>query len=168
MAALRGSRELNVVLNAAHSGVGHGDAEAEGASDWDAHDQEWARVGGWVCMKKCGACCFLAASEPPDDADAAAQIRDMTGHDGWCRHFDKELLSCRIHETKPAFCRTSVASFQQLYGVPPDEFEAVARSSCCEAIIDVYGADSQELARYKTTSGASDWPDLQDLLSDTT
>ena len=54
---------------------------------------------------------------------------------------------CTIYETRPSFCRTSPESFQELYGIEPNQFETVARSSCCEAIADVYGPDSHELDR---------------------
>ena len=130
---------------------------------WDPKSQEWARIGSWVCMKNCGACCFLGATDSPDDAAVAAQLLDMTGNDGWCVHFDKQTRSCSIHETKPAFCRTSPESFADLYGVHEEEFETVARSSCCEAIGDVYGVESLELSRYKETAGGDYWPCLSDL-----
>ena len=31
-----------------------------------------------MCIKNCGACCFLAASDPPDDPEIAAQVEEMT------------------------------------------------------------------------------------------
>lgn len=145
----------------ARRAVGH--EKEDGVEGWDPERQEWARIGSWVCMKNCGACCFLGATDAPDDAGVAAQLLDMTGEDGWCKHFDKQTRSCSIHETKPAFCRTSPDSFAELYGVPPEEFETVARSCCCAAIGDVYGADSLELARYKGTAGGDYWPRLSDL-----
>ena len=60
---------------------------------------------------------------------------------------DQVSRGCTIYETRPSFCRTSPESFQDLYGIAPDQFEMVARSSCCEAIADVYGPDSHELDR---------------------
>jgi len=148
-------------LMAESAGVNGGGGEIDG---WDPESNEWARIGSWVCMKNCGACCFLGASEAPDAAPhIAEQLRDMTGSDGWCKFFDKESRSCSIHETKPAFCRTSADSFAALYGVPHEEFEVTARSSCCEAIGDVYGVESLELARYKHTAGGEDFPPLSDL-----
>ena len=66
--------------------------EAQDLSEWDPVNKEWARIGEWVCMKQCGACCFLGASDPPADATIAAQLKDMTARDGWCKHFDKVLL----------------------------------------------------------------------------
>jgi len=116
-------------------------------------------------MKQCGACCFLGASDPPDDPAIAAQLTEMTASDGWCKHFDKETRGCTIYETRPSFCRTSVDSFKSLYGVPEEQFETVARGACCEAIGDLYGFESPELDRYKETAGGSDWPDLDDVFS---
>ena len=147
-------------LMAEGAGVNGGGGEIDG---WDPESQEWARIGSWVCMKNCGACCFLGATEAPDDEGIAEQLRDMTGSDGWCKFFDKESRSCSIHETKPAFCRTSADFFAALYGVPHEDFEAVARSSCCEAIGDVYGVDSLELARYKDTAGDGNFAPLSDF-----
>ena len=66
--------------------------EAKDLSEWDPVNKEWARIGEWVCMKQCGACCFLGASDPPADETIAAQLKDMTASDGWCKHFDKVLL----------------------------------------------------------------------------
>ena len=194
----------------AASGTGPqgGGAEASELSGWDPVNKEWVRVGQWVCMKQCGACCYLGASDPPADEAVAAQLKDMTASDGWCKHFDKVAVSavsltpyfkryslhrlsvvlpsrspsltfarfscllardlfflpalsflcssigsdqvsrgCTIYETRPSFCRTSPESFQELYGIAPNQFETVARSSCCEAIADVYGPDSHELDR---------------------
>lgn len=186
-------------------GTGSQGANKGGATElsgWDPANKEWARVGQWVCMKQCGACCFLGASDPPADETMAAQLKDMTASDGWCKHFDKvslqtsfrvdpflphahlpsclcsnQLLSlarffrllffalfsrtlnlllidseqesrgCTIYETRPSFCRTSPESFRDSYGIPPEQFEMVARSSCCEAIADLYGSESHELDR---------------------
>jgi hypothetical protein len=48
-----------------------------------------------------------------------------------------------------------------------EDFEDVARASCCEAIGDIYGFESLELDRYKETAGGTEWPDLMDLTSGT-
>jgi len=65
------------------------EGDAGGVSGWDPRNKEWTRVGQWVCMKQCGACCYLGASDSPDDEAVAAQLKDMTAPDGWCKHFDK-------------------------------------------------------------------------------
>mmetsp|Transcript_26884 Transcript_26884/g.87957 ORF Transcript_26884/g.87957 Transcript_26884/m.87957 type:complete len:339 (-) Transcript_26884:108-1124(-) len=127
------------------------------ASGWN-EDQEMVnvRIDRWVCIKNCGACCYLAPDfgpEPPEDPEDAQKFKEMIGEDGWCVNLDKETKRCRIYQDRPSFCRTSAENFERLYNVPKRDFQEVAIGACKQTIIDVFGDESLEYDRYLRAVG---------------
>ncbi|HAN45095.1 MAG TPA: YkgJ family cysteine cluster protein [Cyanobacteria bacterium UBA8156] len=110
----------------------------------------------WQCMRGCGACCHLDPADRPDLADylTPAELDTylaMVGPDGWCRHYDRAERTCTIYGQRPRFCRVTPATFHDMFGVPPAEFEDFAIRCCLEQIAGVYGDRSLEDHRYRHT-----------------
>lgn len=107
----------------------------------------------WSCVKGCGACCYLEPSERPDleeylTPEELEQYLSMVGSEGWCINFDRTSRECRIYSNRPRFCRVEPESFQDMYGIAPEEINNFAIECCQEHISDIYGADSQEMQHF--------------------
>ncbi|KAL8158659.1 hypothetical protein V2J09_000196 [Rumex salicifolius] len=109
----------------------------------------------WQCVKGCGACCklnkgpeFASPEEIFDNAEDIELYKSMTGSDGWCIHYDKNMRTCSIYNDRPYFCRVQPDIFQMLYGVKERNFDKVACSACKETISSVYGVSSKELQHF--------------------
>ncbi|MGF1461032.1 MAG: YkgJ family cysteine cluster protein [Leptolyngbyaceae cyanobacterium] len=114
----------------------------------------------WQCIQGCGACCNLTPSERPDLDQylTAAELEhylSLVGDDGWCIHYDHATRRCAIYETRPKFCRVQADTFEQMFGISPDELDDFAIDCCTEQITAVYGAASQELAAFTAAIGHS-------------
>jgi len=76
----------------------------------------------WACLKKCGACCYLAPEErildQLSEQDHALYV-SMAGEDGWCVHFDKDNHLCGQYDDRPSFCR--IENLGSMYGIEDDE-----------------------------------------------
>lgn len=110
----------------------------------------------WSCMKHCGACCYLNPLEREEldsylTPQELAQYYSLVGADGWCIHYQKDTRTCGIYEQRPRFCRVSVETFEQMFGVTEGEFNDFAIDCCCEQIASVYGEDSEEMECYLET-----------------
>jgi Fe-S-cluster containining protein len=103
-------------------------------------------------MQGCGACCQLN----PDERDLEdyltpeelQQYLSMVGEGGWCVHFDRSSRLCTIYENRPLFCRVKPEIFQKMYEVEPADFDEFAIDCCHQHIEDLYGEESEEMARY--------------------
>lgn len=107
----------------------------------------------WHCIQHCGACCFLDPSERPDldqylNPDQLAHYLSLVGTDGWCIHFDHSHHTCTIYADRPHFCRVGVESFQEMYGIEPEELNDFAIDCCIEQIESIYGIPSQVMDQY--------------------
>ena len=111
-------------------------------------------------MERCGACCRL------DDYDEdvlrdmlkteedVVEYIDMIDENGWCKWFNSFTKTCTKYDERPRFCRATPETFQELYGVDPEEFDEFA-ISCCEFHIEnSYGLGSQEATRYQVFKGS--------------
>ncbi|NJR50084.1 MAG: YkgJ family cysteine cluster protein [Leptolyngbyaceae cyanobacterium CSU_1_3] len=112
----------------------------------------------WICVKQCGACCHLDPTDRPDLPDylSAPELNlylSMVGADGWCIHYDPEQRECRIYEKRPRFCRVEAASFQEMYGIEPEELNDFAIDCCHQQIEGVYGDRSLEMLRFDGAIG---------------
>lgn len=108
----------------------------------------------WSCMQHCGACCKLDDFDPDVLRQMLSKEQDVVEYlsmirpDGWCTHFDSFSRKCTIYDSRPYFCRATPQVFQQLYNVPPSQFDQFA-TSCCEFhIANTYGKESNEAFRY--------------------
>lgn len=107
----------------------------------------------WQCVKQCGACCHLDPQERPDledylSPDELQQYLAMVGDDGWCVNYDQLTRQCKIYDSRPRFCRVKPDTFEQMYQIPPNEFNEFAIDCCRQQIIGVYGEDSPEMEHY--------------------
>ncbi|MBD1910462.1 MULTISPECIES: YkgJ family cysteine cluster protein [unclassified Leptolyngbya] len=119
----------------------------------------------WFCVKKCGACCQLDPSDRPDldeylSPEELEQYLSMVGEDGWCIHYDSELRECQIYDDRPRFCRVRPDTFQDMFGVEPEEFNDFAIECCQQQIEGVYGNVSDEMLRFSLALG---WDAPKDL-----
>ncbi|MEO0541431.1 MAG: YkgJ family cysteine cluster protein [Cyanobacteria bacterium P01_A01_bin.105] len=110
----------------------------------------------WQCVKHCGACCQLDPSDRPELADyltaeQLSQYLGMVGEDGWCRHYDREQRLCTVYERRPDFCRVTAPTFEAMFGVRGADLNDFAIDCCEQQIEGVYGAKSEELARFVKT-----------------
>lgn len=119
----------------------------------------------WRCIQGCGACCYLNPLERPElneylTPDQLEEYLKLVGDDGWCIHFDSTNRQCRIYEQRPRFCRVESETFQEMYGIEPDELDEFAIACCVEQIEDMYGDRSLELLRFeKAVSPSVSAPD---------
>ena len=107
----------------------------------------------WHCVSGCGACCYLQPTDRDDLEDylTAAQLElylSLVGEDGWCIHYDRQQRSCKIYADRPEFCRVTVATFQEMFGIEADELPEFAVACCREHIADIYGQDSLEMQQF--------------------
>ncbi|MDB9315687.1 YkgJ family cysteine cluster protein [Spirulina sp. CS-785/01] len=112
----------------------------------------------WRCMENCGACCHLDPRDRPDlDHYLTPAELDLylsfVGEDGWCIHFDPKTRQCRIYEQRPRFCRVQPEIFEQMYGIPKEDFEEFAIDCCDQQISGVYGHRSPKRQQYKQLVG---------------
>jgi hypothetical protein len=112
----------------------------------------------WQCVKQCGACCNLDPSDRPEleeylDAEELYLYLSMVGEDGWCINFDRETRECRIYEKRPRFCRVTAETFEQMYGIEPEELNDFAIDCCRQQIEAVYGDRSLEMLRFDRAIG---------------
>ncbi|MEL7085052.1 MAG: YkgJ family cysteine cluster protein [Cyanobacteria bacterium J06597_1] len=108
----------------------------------------------WTCVAGCGACCYLQ----PGDRDeleeylTAEQLElylSLVGEDGWCVHYDRQQRNCLIYSDRPSFCRVTVPTFQQMFGIEAEDLPEFAAACCHEHIGDIYGNDSEEMQRFE-------------------
>ncbi|MEB3310315.1 MAG: YkgJ family cysteine cluster protein [Snowella sp.] len=107
----------------------------------------------WQCIKGCGACCNLDPSDRPDlenylSPEELSLYLSLVGEGGWCINFDPETRECRIYDERPRFCRVLPETFEQMFKVSLEEFNAFAIDCCEQQIEGVYGENSIELERY--------------------
>lgn len=107
----------------------------------------------WQCVKNCGACCQLDPADRPDLSDylSAQELTlymSLVGEDGWCINYDKATRRCRIYDERPNFCRVQADTFQQLYGIAPNDLNDFAIECCEQQISGVYGNRSEEMDRF--------------------
>ncbi|GAX38444.1 YkgJ family cysteine cluster protein [Nodularia sp. NIES-3585] len=115
-------------------------------------------MANWQCVKQCGACCNLDPAERPDLEEylspaELAQYLSMVGEDGWCINFDHSSRECSIYPNRPRFCRVEPETFQDMYGVEPEELDDFAIDCCREQIEGVYGDRSLEILRFNKAIG---------------
>ena len=107
----------------------------------------------WKCVSGCGACCYLKPDER-DELENYLTSEDLelylslVGKNGWCVNYDLRQRNCRIYEDRPTFCRVTVATFQQMFGIEAMDLPEFAAACCREHISDVYGEDSTEMQRF--------------------
>ena len=114
----------------------------------------------WQCVKQCGACCHLDASDLPDLdeyllPDELALYLSMVGSDGWCINYDRIDRECRIYADRPRFCRVESEVFADMYGIEPEELNDFAIECCEQQITGVYGDLSLEMVRFESAVGIS-------------
>ena len=114
----------------------------------------------WQCLDRCGACCYLEPLERPDleeylSPEELLRYLSMVGEDGWCIHFDQGSRRCRIYADRPGFCRVEPQTFEQMYGVGPEDLDEFAIACCLDQIDSVYGDRSIELLRYQRAIAAA-------------
>lgn len=115
-------------------------------------------MANWCCVKQCGACCHLDPSDRPDLADYLAPEEldlyfSLVGENGWCIHFDHDNRECQIYASRPRFCRVETETFQEMYGIEPEELNDFAIDCCREQIEGVYGDRSLEMIRFDQAVG---------------
>jgi uncharacterized protein len=112
----------------------------------------------WCCIKQCGACCHLDPSDRPDleeylTPDELHLYLGMVGEDGWCINFDPLNRECRIYDDRPRFCRVTAETFEEMFGIEPDELNDFAIDCCRQQIEAVYGDRSLEMLRFDRAVG---------------
>ncbi|MEL7037435.1 MAG: YkgJ family cysteine cluster protein [Cyanobacteria bacterium J06592_8] len=112
----------------------------------------------WQCVKNCGACCYLEPSERPEldeylDPEALELYLSLVGEDGWCIHYNSEDRNCNIYLDRPRFCRVQADTFEEMFGIEPEELNDFAIDCCQQQIEGVYGADSPEMSQFNQQVG---------------
>ncbi|NCJ06962.1 YkgJ family cysteine cluster protein [Synechococcales cyanobacterium C] len=112
----------------------------------------------WSCVKQCGACCHLDPQERPELEDYLspedfALYMSLVGADGWCIHYDALSRECQIYAKRPRFCRVTPETFEQLYGIEPEELNDFAIDCCRQQIEGVYGERSLESLQFERHIG---------------
>lgn len=115
-------------------------------------------MANWCCVKQCGACCHLDPSDRPDLAEYLSPEElvlyfSLVGENGWCIHFDHDSRECRIYADRPRFCRVEAETFEEMYGIEPEELNDFAVDCCREQIDGVYGDRSLEMIRFDQAVG---------------
>ena len=115
----------------------------------------------WQCVQSCGACCFLAPNERPDledylTPDQLALYLSLVGEDGWCIHYNADDRTCSIYDTRPDFCRVTAATFETMFDIDPTDLNDFAIDCCQQHIGDLYGDESDEMARFNQAVGWQD------------
>jgi Fe-S-cluster containining protein len=105
----------------------------------------------WRCIQGCGACCRLDPDLRPealdmlDDAQRQTYLA-MVGADGWCIHYDTGGQRCRIHASRPDFCRVStILTMLNAHGEAADR---LAISFCCQQIRSETGGRGKVMRRF--------------------
>jgi Fe-S-cluster containining protein len=114
----------------------------------------------WRCVKQCGACCHLDPAERPDletylSPEDLEFYLSLVGEGGWCVNFDHTTRECRIYPNRPRFCRVEADTFEEMFGIEPEELDDFAIDCCYEHIEDVYGDRSWEMLRFDREIGIS-------------
>jgi uncharacterized protein len=114
----------------------------------------------WQCVKQCGACCNLDPSDRPELADylTTEELQtylSLVGADGWCIHFDQDSRECKIYDSRPRFCRVQADTFQDMFGIQPEDLNDFAIDCCRQQIEAVYGDRSLEILRFDQAIGIS-------------
>jgi Fe-S-cluster containining protein len=112
----------------------------------------------WRCVKNCGACCHLDPTDRPDLAEYLTPEElelylSMVGEGGWCIHFDHATRECSIYSNRPQFCRVEAKTFQEMFGIEPEELNDFAVDCCRQQIEGVYGDRSLEILRFDREVG---------------
>lgn len=112
----------------------------------------------WRCVKYCGACCNLDPSDRPDleeylNPEDLHLYLSMVGEDGWCVNFNQMTRECTIYDDRPRFCRVTPETFEEMFGVEPEELNDFAIDCCREQIEAVYGDRSLELLKFEREIG---------------
>ncbi|WP_016951579.1 YkgJ family cysteine cluster protein [Anabaena sp. PCC 7108] len=112
----------------------------------------------WQCIKQCGACCHLDPADRPDleeylSPEELGLYLSMVGEGGWCVNFDQITRECTIYEHRPRFCRVEVETFQDMFGIEPEELNDFAIDCCRQQIESVYGDRSLEQIRFDQAVG---------------
>jgi uncharacterized protein len=117
----------------------------------------------WRCVRQCGACCHLAPEERPDleeclSPQEVSLYLSLVGEDGWCVHFDQKTRKCGIYLTRPRFCRVAPETFQDMYGIKPEDLDDFAIECCHQQIESMYGRLSVEMLRFNQEIWTSERP----------
>ncbi len=112
----------------------------------------------WRCVKQCGACCNLDPADRPGlelylMPEELLLYLSMVGVDGWCINFDHTTRQCKIYDDRPRFCRVQSDTFQEMYGIEPEEVNDFAIDCCRQQIEGVYGDRSLEMIRFDQAVG---------------
>jgi hypothetical protein len=112
----------------------------------------------WQCVKQCGACCNLDPGDRPELEDYLTPEELQTylsfvGEEGWCIHFDQALRECTIYDSRPRFCRVQADTFQDMFGIQPEDLSDFAIDCCRQQIEAVYGDRSLEMLRFDRAIG---------------
>ena len=115
-------------------------------------------MANWKCIKLCGACCNLSPADRPDledylEVQELELYLSMVGEGGWCINFDHETRECRIYENRPRFCRVEPETFEDMYGIEPEELNDFAIECCRQQIEAVHGDRSLEMLRFNKEVG---------------
>ncbi|MEM0980977.1 MAG: YkgJ family cysteine cluster protein [Cyanobacteria bacterium P01_H01_bin.58] len=113
----------------------------------------------WQCIQGCGACCHLDPSERPEldqylTPTELEHYLSFVGEDGWCINYDQVDRRCRIYENRPRFCRVQANTFEDMFGIQPEELNEFAIACCEQQIEGVYGSASEELSRFTVAIAA--------------
>ena len=111
-------------------------------------------MANWLCIKQCGACCHLDPEERPEldeylTPENMGVYLSMVGEDGWCVNFDRDTRECNIYDDRPSFCRVQADTFEEMFGVIPEDLNDFAIECCREQIEAVYGDRSLEQVRFE-------------------
>ena len=114
----------------------------------------------WQCVKQCGACCYLDPTERPEldeylSPEELKHYLNLVGADGWCINYDHLTRECRIYSDRPRFCRVQADTFEEFYGIEPEELNEFAIDCCQQHIGDMYGDRSLEMLRFNHAVGLS-------------
>ncbi len=112
----------------------------------------------WSCVKQCGACCHLDPTDRPELAeylspDELQLYLSLVGEEGWCIHYDHTQRECQIYEKRPRFCRVQAETFQEMFGIEPEDLNDFAIDCCRQQIEGVYGDRSLEMLRFDRAVG---------------
>jgi len=107
----------------------------------------------WQCVQQCGACCHLEPADRPDLAEYLTPEElelylSMIGEGGWCINFNHLTRECNIYPQRPRFCRVEAETFQNMFGIEPEELNDFAIDCCTQQIAGVYGEQSWEMVRF--------------------
>lgn len=106
-------------------------------------------------MNNCAACCKLEDFDHDilkdllkSDADVAEYLDMIDPSSGWCKWFDSFSRTCSIYDHRPRLCSATPQNFNDLYDVPPVQFDDFVISCYRFHISNSFGEQSQESSRY--------------------